>query len=114
MKTFRSPIRLAVFLSCAGMLALFLFVMFSSPTYGGRRIHYWFEQAVRMNYPEYQVSSCRKAFHAMGDKALPFLLPKSIWHNTSSPFVGFRLVRPFKVPSAEEMHDFWPPGVELD
>ncbi len=34
-------------------------------------------------------------------------IPKSIWWNTDSPFVGFRLVRPAMRPSAEEREDFW-------
>lgn len=34
-------------------------------------------------------------------------IPKSFWWNTDSPFVGFRLVRPYKQPSKEEMAAFW-------
>jgi len=34
-------------------------------------------------------------------------LPKSFWWNTDSPFVGFRLVRPYKQPSKEEQAAFW-------
>jgi formylglycine-generating enzyme required for sulfatase activity len=41
-------------------------------------------------------------------------LPKSIWYLTSAPFVGFRVVRPLKVPSAEEMHAYWNSGVHRD
>jgi hypothetical protein len=29
-------------------------------------------------------------------------------------FVGFRIVRPLKIPSAEEMHRAWNNGVELE
>ncbi|MDB6070510.1 MAG: hypothetical protein JWL81_1681 [Verrucomicrobiales bacterium] len=38
-------------------------------------------------------------------------LPKSRWFLTSAQFLGFRIVRPFKIPSLEEMHDAWNPGV---
>jgi formylglycine-generating enzyme required for sulfatase activity len=41
-------------------------------------------------------------------------LPKSIWYLTSSPFIGFRVVRPLKVPSADEMHAYWNSGVHRD
>ena len=30
-------------------------------------------------------------------------LPKSIWYHTDAQFLGFRIVRPLKTPSAEEM-----------
>lgn len=41
-------------------------------------------------------------------------LPKSSWHMVEADFVGFRIVRPLKVPSAEEMHRAWNNGVEFD
>ncbi|MEL7123551.1 MAG: formylglycine-generating enzyme family protein [Bacteroidota bacterium] len=34
-------------------------------------------------------------------------LPKSFWWNTDSPFVGFRIIRPLKQPTKEEMEEFW-------
>lgn len=34
-------------------------------------------------------------------------IPKSFWWNTDSPFVGFRLVKPHKQPTAEEQAEFW-------
>jgi len=40
--------------------------------------------------------------------------PKSIWYHTSAQTVGFRIVRPAKIPSAEEMYHYWNSGVELD
>lgn len=33
--------------------------------------------------------------------------PKSVWYHTDAQHVGFRIVRPLKTPSAEEMHLFW-------
>ena len=34
-------------------------------------------------------------------------LPKSIWYHTDAQFLGFRIVRPLEVPSAEEMEKYW-------
>jgi formylglycine-generating enzyme required for sulfatase activity len=39
-------------------------------------------------------------------------LPKSIWYLTDASFVGFRIVRPFKQPSAEEMARYWETELE--
>ena len=41
-------------------------------------------------------------------------LPKSIWYLTDAQWLGFRLVRPLKVPTAKEMYDYWNNGVEYD
>ncbi len=41
-------------------------------------------------------------------------LPKSVWYFSDAQFVGFRIVRPLKVPSAEEMQKYWTSGVERD
>lgn len=41
-------------------------------------------------------------------------LPKSIWYMTDAQWLGFRLVRPAKVPSAEEMFRYWNNDVEHD
>jgi formylglycine-generating enzyme required for sulfatase activity len=41
-------------------------------------------------------------------------LPKSIWYHTDAQWLGFRLVRPAKIPSAEEMYKAWNNGVEHD
>ena len=41
-------------------------------------------------------------------------LPKSIWYMTDAQWVGFRLVRPATLPSAEDMYRAWNSGVELD
>ncbi len=41
-------------------------------------------------------------------------LPKSIWYHTDAQFLGFRVVRPLKTPSAEEMKAYWNNGVEKD
>jgi len=41
-------------------------------------------------------------------------LPTSVWYMTDAEWLGFRLVRPSKVPSAEEMYRAWNNGVEVD
>jgi formylglycine-generating enzyme required for sulfatase activity len=41
-------------------------------------------------------------------------LPKSIWYETDAQWLGFRLVRSEKIPSAEEMYRYWNSGVERD
>jgi formylglycine-generating enzyme required for sulfatase activity len=41
-------------------------------------------------------------------------LPKSVWYHTDAQFLGFRVVRPLKTPTAEEMHKYWNSGVEKD
>ena len=41
-------------------------------------------------------------------------LPKSIWYETDAQWLGFRLIRPAEVPSAEQMYQFWNNGVEHD
>ncbi len=40
--------------------------------------------------------------------------PKSAWHMVEADFVGFRIVRPLRLPSAEEMHRAWNNGVEIE
>ncbi|BDS07045.1 hypothetical protein NT6N_20850 [Oceaniferula spumae] len=37
-------------------------------------------------------------------------VPKSIWYHTKARWLGFRVVRPAKVPSVEEMHLLWNTG----
>lgn len=39
-------------------------------------------------------------------------LPKSIWYETDAQWLGFRLVRPAKIPAADEMYKYWNSGVE--
>lgn len=41
-------------------------------------------------------------------------LPKSIWYLTDAQFLGFRIVRPLKVPPPEEMEKYWKNGVERE
>ncbi len=41
-------------------------------------------------------------------------LPKSIWYLTDAQFLGFRVVRPLKVPTPEEAQKAWNNGVERE
>ena len=41
-------------------------------------------------------------------------LPKSIWYLTDAQFLGFRIVRPLKVPSPDELQKVWNNGVERE
>jgi formylglycine-generating enzyme required for sulfatase activity len=41
-------------------------------------------------------------------------LPKSIWYHTDAQFLGFRVIRPFKVPPADALGKYWTSGVEKD
>lgn len=40
--------------------------------------------------------------------------PKSQWYHTNTPWLGLRLVRPAKIPTAEEMYHYWNSGVAED
>ncbi|MDB6024866.1 MAG: hypothetical protein JWM68_1089 [Verrucomicrobiales bacterium] len=39
-------------------------------------------------------------------------LPPSIWYLDKAQFVGFRIIRPLKIPTADEMFHYWNSGVE--
>lgn len=41
-------------------------------------------------------------------------LPKSIWYHTDAQGLGFRVVRPLRVPSVADMNAYWNNGVEVD
>lgn len=41
-------------------------------------------------------------------------LPKSIWYLTDAQWLGFRLVRPVKLPTAAGMYKYWNNGVETE
>jgi formylglycine-generating enzyme required for sulfatase activity len=60
---------------------------------------------------------CRSAARRGSERAWKMTdpqLPKSIWYLTDAQWVGFRLVRPLKVPTANEMQKYWTSGVERD
>jgi formylglycine-generating enzyme required for sulfatase activity len=41
-------------------------------------------------------------------------IPKSIWYHTDAQFLGFRIIRPLKVPPPDELIKYWDSGVEHD
>lgn len=41
-------------------------------------------------------------------------LPKSPFYHTEPQWLGFRIIRPLEVPSAEEMHAIWNTGIDHD
>ncbi len=47
-------------------------------------------------------------------KKLDPQLPKSIWYMTNAQWLGFRLVHPGKLPSADDMYHAWNNGVAVD
>jgi formylglycine-generating enzyme required for sulfatase activity len=60
---------------------------------------------------------CRSAARRGSDRSWKMQdpqLPKSVWYFSDSQVVGFRFVRPLKVPTAEQMRKYWTSGVERD
>lgn len=57
--------------------------------------------------------SARVASHADW-KMLDPQLPRSVWYMTNAQWLGFRLVRPATLPSADDMYRAWNNGVEVD
>lgn len=41
-------------------------------------------------------------------------LPKSLWYLTDAQFIGFRVVRPLEVPTAEGLATYWTPVLDRD
>lgn len=56
--------------------------------------------------PENLRSAARRGSDAIWKVQDP-QLPKSVWYHTDARWLGFRIVRPAKVPSAEEMYFYW-------
>jgi formylglycine-generating enzyme required for sulfatase activity len=63
--------------------------------------------------PKLLRSAARRGSHPAWKKRDP-QLPKSIWYHTDAPWLGFRIVRPLKVPAAKKLFRFWNNGVEKD
>jgi formylglycine-generating enzyme required for sulfatase activity len=55
----------------------------------------------------------RRASHPSWKEADP-QSPKSIWYHTAGMFLGFRIVRPLKVPGQDQMEAYWNNGVHRD
>ncbi len=65
------------------------------------------------NWESDKVELLRSAARVGSDpmwKVIDPQIPKSIWYFTNAPFLGFRIVRPLKTPTAEEMHAYWNQG----
>ncbi|MBM3837910.1 MAG: hypothetical protein FJ398_08085 [Verrucomicrobia bacterium] len=63
--------------------------------------------------PEQLRSAARRASDRSWKQQDP-QLPKSIWYLTDAQFIGFRVIRPLKVPPPEELSKYWTSGVEKD
>ena len=64
-----------------------------------------------------EAAMCRSAARRGSDRSWKMQdpqLPKSVWYFSDAQWVGFRIVRPLKVPPAEQMQKYWTSGVERD
>jgi formylglycine-generating enzyme required for sulfatase activity len=61
-----------------------------------------------------QVSCTVRVASQSAWKMLDPQLPKSVWYMTNAQWLGFRLVRPATLPTAEEMYRAWNNRVEVD
>ncbi len=64
-----------------------------------------------------EATMCRSAARRGSDRAWKMQdpqLPKSIWYFSDAQWVGFRVIRPLKVPPPEQMQKYWSSGVERD
>ena len=66
------------------------------------------------NDPAEMLRSAARQHSERGWKIQDPQVPKSIWYLTDAQFLGFRIVRPLKVPSADELQKYWNNGVEHD
>lgn len=76
-----------------------------------------YPRAVRGGSYQDKAADCRSSSRRGSDrlwKVGDSNSPKSLWYHTDAQFVGFRIVRPLKVPSAEEMQRIWNLGAVGD
>jgi formylglycine-generating enzyme required for sulfatase activity len=76
-----------------------------------------YPHAVRGGSWDDEAFKCRSAARRGSERAWKMQdpqLPKSIWYFSDAQWVGFRVVRPLKIPSAEEMQKYWTSGTEKD
>ncbi len=64
--------------------------------------------------PQEELRSARRVPSGESWKVQDPQLPKSIWYHTDAPWLGFRFVRPLKVPDAKKMNQLWSVGVIED
>jgi formylglycine-generating enzyme required for sulfatase activity len=76
-----------------------------------------YPHAVRGGSWDDEASMCRSAARRGSERAWKMQdpqLPKSVWYFSDAQWVGFRIVRPLKVPPPEQMQKYWTSGVERD
>ena len=76
-----------------------------------------YPHAVRGGSWDDEATLCRSAARRGSDRSWKMQdpqLPKSIWYFSDAQWVGFRIVRPLKVPPSEVMQKCWTSGVERD
>jgi formylglycine-generating enzyme required for sulfatase activity len=76
-----------------------------------------YPHAVRGGSWNDEAGLCRSAARRGSERAWKMQdpqLPKSIWYFSDAQWVGFRIVRPLKVPPPEQMQKYWSSGVERD
>jgi formylglycine-generating enzyme required for sulfatase activity len=64
-----------------------------------------------------EAKSCRSAARRGSERTWKMTdpqLPKSIWYLSDAQWVGFRIVRPLKIPPPEAMQKYWTSGTERD
>jgi len=64
-----------------------------------------------------QVTMCRSAARRGSDRSWKMQdpqLPKSVWFHSDAQWVGFRVVRPLKLPAVDQVQKYWTSGVEKD
>ncbi|HVM46428.1 MAG TPA: formylglycine-generating enzyme family protein, partial [Candidatus Acidoferrum sp.] len=64
-----------------------------------------------------EATMCRSAARRGSDRSWKQQdpqLPKSIWYFSDAQWIGFRIIRPLKVPPPEMMQKYWTSGVEKD
>jgi formylglycine-generating enzyme required for sulfatase activity len=69
------------------------------------------------SWDDEDATALRSSARRFSDKAWKIQdpqLPKSVWYHTDAQFLGMRLVRPLKVPSAEDANKYWNNGVERE
>jgi formylglycine-generating enzyme required for sulfatase activity len=76
-----------------------------------------YQKVVRGGHWDVPAEACRSAARRASEPAWNAQdpqLPKSTWWLSDAQWVGFRLVRPLKVPSPQELLKFWPSAPEKD